>query len=66
MPVAFDFATLAFILGSISLGGIGALLAGTFLFPEWAEQAKRTYLPNVFSGLILVGVAAVIIGIFSP
>lgn len=60
----FDFATLAFILGGISFGLIGVLLAGIALFGEWAEHAKRTWLPNVIVGLILVGVATTIIGFF--
>lgn len=63
--VEFDFATLAFILGGISFGLIGVLLAGTAIFGEWAEHAKRTWLPNVIIGLVLVGVATTIIGFFS-
>lgn len=66
MPVTFDFAQLAFILGGISLGLIGVLLAGIAIFGERAEEAKRTWLPNVLIGLILVGVSATVIGFFSP
>ena len=60
----FDFGALAFILGGISFGLIGVLLAGIAIFGEWAEHAKRSWLPNVIIGLILVGVAGTIIGFF--
>jgi hypothetical protein len=58
----FDFQTLALGLAGVSLGGIGALMAGAFLFTEQAEKAKRTWLPTTIIGLILVGVASFIIG----
>lgn len=65
MP-AFDFGTLAIGLAAISLGMIGVLMAGIALFGEWAEHAKRTWLPSVIIGLVLVGVASTIIGFFAP
>lgn len=65
MP-SFDFGTLAIGLAAISLGMIGVLMAGIALFGEWAEHAKRTWLPSVIIGLVLVGVASTIIGFFAP
>ena len=62
----FDFGTLAIGLAAISLGMIGVLMAGIALFGEWAEHAKRTWLPSVIIGLVLVGVASTIIGFFAP
>ena len=60
----FDFANLAVILAGISFGLIGVLLAGIAIFGEWAELAKRSWLPNVIIGLVLVAVAGTIIGFF--
>jgi hypothetical protein len=57
----FDFTTLAFAFGALSLAGIGVILAGSFLFPEQAERYKRM-IPNVIIGLILVASASFIIG----
>lgn len=62
----FDFGSLAIGLAAISLGMIGVLMAGIALFGEWAEHAKRTWLPSVIIGLVLVGVASTIIGFFAP
>lgn len=57
----FNFSTLAYALGGISLGIAGVILAGSMLFPETAEQYKRM-IPNVIAGLVLVGVSGLIIG----
>jgi hypothetical protein len=56
----FDFTGLAIVLAGISLAGIGVVMAGAFLFPESAERYKRQ-IPTVLTGLILVGVGAVIV-----
>lgn len=61
MP-SFDFQTLAFAFAGISLSLIGVLLAGSAMFPELAETAKRTWLPNVIIGLVIIGVASFILG----
>ncbi len=61
--VDFDFSTLAFVLGGISLGLIGVIMAGGALFPELAQQYKRQ-IPNIIVGLILVGVSSIIMGTF--
>lgn len=57
----FDFQSLAIGLAGISLGGIGAIMAGYFLFPEIAERYKKQ-IPTVLIGLVLVAVASSIIG----
>ena len=57
----FDFQTLAIALASISLGGIGAIMAGYFLFPETAEKYKKQ-IPTVLIGLILVVISSVLVG----
>jgi drug/metabolite transporter (DMT)-like permease len=62
----FDFGSLAIGLAAISFGMIGVLMAGIALFGEWAEHAKRTWLPSVIVGLVLVGVSTTIIGFFAP
>lgn len=54
----FDFAALGYALAAISFGLIGALMAGAVLFPEMAEKAKRTWLPTVITGLVLIGIAS--------
>ncbi len=59
----FDFTGLAIVLGSISLGGIGAVMAGYFFFPEIAEKYKRQ-IPTVLVGILLTLMASVIIGAF--
>lgn len=58
---SFDFKGLAFMLALISLGLIGAIMAGSALFPDTAEQYKR-HIPTVITGIILVGVSSAIIG----
>ena len=58
---SFDFKGLALVLAGISLGLIGAIMAGSALFPDVAEQYKR-HITTVFTGLILVGVSTLIIG----
>jgi len=65
MPT-FDFAGLALGLAAISLGLAGTILAGSSLFPELAETAKRTWIPNTITGLVVVGIAAFVIGIVGP
>ena len=57
----FDFQTLGLALGGISLGIAGVILAGSALFPELAENAKRTWIPNTITGLVVLGVSAFII-----
>lgn len=56
-----DFTTLAIALGTISLGGIGAVMAGYALFPETAEKYKRQ-IPTVIMGILLTLVSSIIIG----
>lgn len=65
MTPTFDFAQLALILAGISFGMIGVLMAGVVLFSEWAERAKREYLPQVITGLILVGISSLITSFFA-
>lgn len=60
--MAFNFQTLAFVMAGISFGLIGVLMAGSAMFPELAETAKRTWLPNVIVGLILLGISSAILG----
>lgn len=57
----FDFQTLGFGLAAISLGVIGVIFAGSVLFPDQVEKAKRTWLPAVIIGIILIGVSGFII-----
>ena len=60
----FEFTTLAIVLGGISLGGIGVIMAAVVFFPQQAEQYKRQ-IPTVIMGIILTMVAAIIVGTFS-
>jgi len=62
----FDFSNLALALGAISLGIAGVILAGSALFPELAENAKRTWIPNTIIGLVVVGIAGFIVSTFAP
>jgi hypothetical protein len=57
---SFDFQGLAIALAGISLGGIGAIMAGYFLFPEIAERYKKQ-IPTVIIGLVLVAISGVLI-----
>lgn len=57
----FDFQGLAYALAAVSFGGIGAILAGAFLFPDWAAKAMKTTLPMVLIGIVLVGVSGIIL-----
>jgi hypothetical protein len=57
----FDFMALALVLAAVSLGGMGVILAGTFLFPTWSAQIMKTQLPYVIIGVILIGVSGLII-----
>ena len=61
----FDFKGLAIILATISFGLCGLMLAGSVLFPEQAEKAKRTHIPNIFIGLILVAISATVLAFFA-
>lgn len=60
----FNFQALSLVLAGVSFGFISVLLAGSALFPEQAEKAKRTWLPNVIIGLILLGISSAILGTF--
>jgi len=57
----FDFTELAKGLAVLSLGGIGVMLAGSFLWPQAAEQYKKQ-INNVIIGMIMVGIASAIVG----
>ena len=57
----FDFTTLGFGLAAVSLGMIGIIFTGAVLFQEQVEKAKRTWLPYVIIGIILLGVSGFII-----
>lgn len=61
----FNFNRLALGVGVISLSLCGVILAGSFLFPEAAEQAKRTWIPNTIVGLVIVSIAGFIIGLLN-
>jgi hypothetical protein len=61
--VEFNFQTVGFVLAGISLGGIGMIMAGSFLFTEQSEQYKRQ-IPVVLAGLVLIGVSGVLVGAF--
>ncbi len=59
----FDFTQVGLVLAGISIGGIGMVMAGYFLFQEQAEQFKRN-LPMVLGGLILLAVSGTLIAAF--
>ncbi|MEM9773386.1 MAG: hypothetical protein AAF902_02315 [Chloroflexota bacterium] len=61
----YDFAAIGIVVGTISLGIAGVILAGSALFPELAENAKRTWIPNTIIGLVVIGIASFIIGAFT-
>ena len=56
----FDFQGLAIILAGISFGIIGAIMAGSAFWPELAERYKKN-IPTVIVGVILVGIAGVLV-----
>ncbi len=62
-PMGFDFTALARGLAILSLGGIGVIMAGSFLFPELAERYKKQII-NVVIGLILVGISTALVSYF--
>lgn len=64
LQTSFNFAGLAKILAGISFGLIGLIFVASWLFPEQAEVAKRSWLPNVIVGLILIGISSAIVGFF--
>ena len=57
----FDFQTLAISLAGLSLGLIGAILAGSARWPETAERYKKQ-ITNTIVGVVLVGIAGTIVG----
>jgi len=59
----FDFTSLAQGLAVLSIGGIGVIMAGSFLFPQLAEQYKKQTI-NVIVGLIMVGIATSLVAYF--
>ncbi len=59
----FDFTSLAQGLAVLSIGGIGVIMAGSFLFPQLAEQYKKQTI-NVIVGLIMVGIASALVAYF--
>lgn len=61
----YDFMPIGIIVGAISLGIAGVILAGSALFPELAENAKRTWIPNTIIGLVVIGISGFIIASFS-
>lgn len=62
-PMSFDFTALARGLAILSLGGIGVIMTGSFLFPELAERYKKQII-NVVIGLILVAISGSLVGYF--
>ena len=58
-----DFTEMARGLAVISIGLIGAIMAGSALFPQQAEQYKKQII-NVIVGLVLVGLASFLVGFF--
>lgn len=59
----FDFTELAKGLAMLSIGGIGVMMVGSFLWPDAAEQYKKQ-IRNVVIGLILVAIPAAFVGYF--
>lgn len=58
-----DFTAMAKGLAVISIGLLGAILAGSVLWPQQAEQYKKQII-NVVLGLVLVGLATFLVGFF--
>ena len=58
-----DFTAMAKGLAIVSIGLIGAIMAGSALFPQQAEQYKKQII-NVIVGLVLVGLASFLVGFF--
>ena len=56
----FNFQGLALVLAGVSLGMIGAAMAGAAFWPEMAERYKRQIM-TVITGVVLVALASVII-----
>ncbi|MHC1730439.1 MAG: hypothetical protein AB9888_00175 [Bacteroidales bacterium] len=59
----FDWKGITIIMAGLSLGGIGMIMAGYFLFPETAQKYKRE-IPTVILGMVLVAIASTIISAF--
>jgi hypothetical protein len=59
----FNFRTIGIVLAGVSLGGIGVILTGAFLFADQVEQYKK-HIPTVIAGLILIGVSSALIAAF--
>ena len=55
-----NFTQVAILIGTISLGLIGVVMAGAALFPELAERYKRQ-IPTVIVGIIITAMAALIL-----
>ena len=58
-----DFTAMAKGLAIVSFGLLGVVLAGSVLWPQQAEQYKKQII-NVVVGLVLVGLATVLVGYF--
>ncbi len=61
---SFNFQGLAILLAGISIGLIGAIMAGSAFWPELAERYKRQ-ITNVIIGVILVALASAIVAALS-
>ena len=59
----FDFTTVAIAFAGLSLGGIGLIMAGQFLWPDVAQRYKKQ-IPEVLIGLVLVAIAGGIVVYF--
>lgn len=62
----FDFAGLALVMAGLSFSVCGVLMVGSWLLPDIAEKAKRTWLPNTIMGLIVMGIGALIVTALTP
>ena len=61
----FDFFTLGLGLAGVSLGLCAVLMIGAPLFGGEGEKAKRSWIPMVIQGLVLLGVSSFIISLLS-